>query len=203
MAPSSLVRRAVLGQWVSQGRRGRCHGSESRTELQPRCTAAEHRPSSLQLWTETFPGHKEMLSEVQRLLHQRLCLLFFWLSEPTLSCLGPAWKCSLSLLQGPLFCSSVTSFLHPSPAQPKVLLPKLLLFHIPLTTPYLLIPSPCLPEASASGSRSPRTFSKPCRSLYPAVILTAWVQPQKPFLALPFGFSFALLTRPCSHHSSC
>lgn len=40
----------------------------------------------------------------------------------------------------PLLCSSVTFSLHHSPAQPKVLLPKLLLFHIALITPDLLFP---------------------------------------------------------------
>lgn len=67
-------------------------------------------------------------------------LLSFWLSESTLSCPNLAWKCSLSLNQVPLLCSSVTFSLHPSPAQPKMLVPKLLLFHIDLITPDLYVP---------------------------------------------------------------
>lgn len=134
-----------------------------------------------------------MLSEVQRLLHPCVCLLFFWLSEPTLSRPVLAWKYSLSLHQGPRFCS-----------QPKALLPKLLLFHTALTTSYLLIPlgsqrhlhevhHVLLFSISLIAVFAPLSYPVP----------TALVQPPKPFLFPPVGFSFVQLASPCSCHSSC
>lgn len=131
-------------------------------------------------------------------------LFFFWLSETTLLWLISAWKCSLSLHQGPLFCSPVTSSLCPSSAQPKVLLPNLLLFQIALATSYLLIPSDS--QSHLHQVHQVPMFSLTLTAVYTPLlylVLTALVQPQKPFLALPFGFSFMPLARPCSCCSSC
>lgn len=102
----------------------------------------------------------------------------------------------------PLLHFSVTFSLHPSPAQPKVLVPKLLLIshcsdHTRPVNSFMSIPL--------------FRFSVLCLTQYPCVsnftplshlVLMAQVQPQKPSLLCLFCH-FILFARLCSCHISC
>lgn len=184
-------------QWVSQGHQGQWEqgGACSHTTAQ---LSTFHLHLSFE-WSTL--GHKEMLSEVQRLLRQCMCLAFFWLSEPTLQCLITAWKCSFSLHQGPLFCSSVIAcLLQPNPKRCyQNCFCFILLWPHHTCSLFQALRGISIRFIESLFSISFTSVFIPL--LYP--VLMALVHHQKPFLTLPFGFSFTLLARPCLCHSSC
>lgn len=110
----------VPGQW---------HSSESRVEPADLWHCSQAPSSSAWALNWSLPRTiGNAVRNVEASPPACVYLLSFWLSESALSCPELAWKCSLSLCQVPLLCSSVTFSLHHSPAQPKVLLPKLFCF---------------------------------------------------------------------------